>query len=506
MKVVVGVLIAFAILLVVMTSLACSSSEKDDKPSEAVSPHSTASTDNPQPVSLAPVPYFGEESIEERIVNADAIVIARLDRTTNKAVTGSGGTYDGKYFPALEFHLTVSNYLKGSGGNNITALWIRRDPYDTRQEAENAVPDIAASRDTTWDSRESILFLTKEADLAAKGDDFFSAAVRAANDYITMGFRLNDRHSKLWLPSAGTAGTGDNQEFLLAVPEAGVTTPTITIGELKSRIVAINTELDAGDGSDAYRECISNKYGIARENNYLRKQPGYSGPDYHPLWDGSFTSGQPAGTQLYEYDYGHVLTENGIETKSRVSLDGEDATLFSITEGALRPGWDANVKQFVYSVQSVRPMPAGTYRFNHNYMPYAYIPCGHADTFEMTANVAGPEGVLHEAFFDPVAIGTAVGADATNGVLKPTSFTVGQTAIQMTGLKWENNQVVLALDTFISLSGYVLDFIVLDGSVSLSLSVADAMVDAGVGTYSWSLGTQPWEAGDLLMLRIREDS
>ena len=30
-----------------------------------------------------------------------------------------------------------------------------------------------------------------------------------------------------------------------------------------------------------------------------------------------------------------------------------------------------------------------------------------------------PDGVVHEAFFDPVAVGTAVGADAVNGVCSP---------------------------------------------------------------------------------------
>ena len=67
-----------------------------------------------------------------------------------------------------------------------------------------------------------------------------------------------------------------------------------------------------------------------------------------------------------------------------------------------------------------------------------------------------------------------------------------------------NNQVVLTLDTHVSLSGYVLDFIALDGSVSLSLNAADATVDSAAGTYSWPMASQPWEDGDKLMLRIRE--
>ena len=43
------------------------------------------------------------------------------------------------------------------------------------------------------------------------------------------------------------------------------------------------------------------------------------------------------------------------------------------------------------------------------------------------------------------------------------------------------------------------NFIALDGSVSLSLGVADATVDATTGTLSWTVESQPWQSGDKLM-------
>ena len=105
-----------------------------------------------------------------------------------------------------------------------------------------------------------------------------------------------------------------------------------------------------------------------------------------------------------------------------------------------------------------------------------------------------------------MSVGAAVKADGSNGVIKPTSFTVGNTSTELTSLEWSSNQVVLTLGTHVSLSGYVLDFIALDGSVSLSLLTADATLDSTAGTYSWPMATQPWEDGDKLMLRIREES
>ena len=141
-----------------MLLLACSSSGEQGE--VALSPSST-SAGNPQPVSRAAVQYNGEESIEERIIQSDAIVIARLDRVTTGIVTSTTeGCPSDKYYVALRFRLTVSQYLKGSGGSSITTLWVDGYPFDTRQEAEDAAPGVVASRDTTWDDREAVLFFS----------------------------------------------------------------------------------------------------------------------------------------------------------------------------------------------------------------------------------------------------------------------------------------------------------------------------------------------------------
>ena len=54
-----------------------------------------------------------------------------------------------------------------------------------------------------------------------------------------------------------------------------------------------------------------------------------------------------------------------------------------------------------------------------------------------------------------------------------------------------------------ALAGRVVDFIELDGKVSLSLIVDEATVDTANNTLSWSVSPQPWEDGDKLMVRIR---
>ena len=55
-----------------------------------------------------------------------------------------------------------------------------------------------------------------------------------------------------------------------------------------------------------------------------------------------------------------------------------------------------------------------------------------------------------------------------------------------------------------SLFGQVLDFIELDGTASLTLNLSNSAVEVATDTLVWSVSPQPWEDGDLLMVRIRE--
>ena len=118
-------------------------------------------------------------------------------------------------------------------------------------------------------------------------------------------------------------------------------------------------------------------------------------------------------------------------------------------------------------------------------------------------HVTAPERTLHEAFFDPVTIGTAVGADGTNGVLKPAEFWLDGATTTISSLKWEDGEVTMGLSpTSTSLAGYAIDLIDTTGTTTLSLTSDNA------STTPLTIGpcrTSPVGSdGDLLMLRIRE--
>ena len=170
--------------------------------------------------------------------------------------------------------------------------------------------------------------------------------------------------------------------------------------------------------------------------------------------------------------------------------------------------FDAATPSRNYRVTAERPLHEGQYRFYFNHRGPYYNRCdGWSIRYEWTVTVESPEGTLHEAFFDPVTDGAAVAADDTNGVLKPATFTGADGAsATIERIEWESGTVKLEVSPHTGLSGHVLDFIELDGTVSLSLHADDATVDAANHTLSWSVASQPWDDGDQLMVRVRRST
>ena len=486
------------------------------------------------------VRQLGEKSIEERIANHPTVVKARLTSVSTEVVAGAEQVQR-NFYVVLKFNLLVSEYLKGSGGNNITAMWVVSEELDTRKKAEDTIPGIRDMRDTQWDDRDAIFFLKDIADDqydAEFAEDLFSS-LRGENHYFIGHPHTEDTYSiasrfeKAWLPAAAPSSsvtTGDSQEFLLDVPSpSDSTTPTITPGNLKKRIAEVTAELNGGDGSEAYKECIKYKYQVEREDNY-RETTGRAGKNFGVPTSHEFGSGQPADTLLFKDHSGGALSA---ERKSGLRIDGRDSSLFSVILGDLVPFEDydgdgqADVFTFDQSVLASRPLPTGEYWFNRHFTPLRFLACNHAVTDELTVTVTAPAGVLHELFFDPVTAAQGqsgpakVAADASNGVLEPASFTDANGAsatIQsvsyeppsggsgQSGADSESGTgtVAMKLTAHTGLNNHALDFIALDGSVSLSLVADDATVDSASNTLSWTVAEQPWHGGDKLMLRIRK--
>ena len=424
---------------VVSTLLACGGNETGED-----MPRPAASTSSPAPpVASAPPAYNGESSLEERILASD--VVAKVRLVSAKAVAGTAAWSDNapdETSPAAvwEFRFRVLEYLKGTGANEITAVvLVRGRSDDTKEDVDRALPTITAERDAQWDSRAAIVFL-KNSDVAVpntsqEGRYFMGFRTAAATNED--GYTIASRWDRLWLPDASagaSAASSGGQRFLLETPTgrgtgatgASGSTSTISLSDMKSKIATLNAELNRGDGSDAYKECVLHTYRYKRiEHHYVEstgKDWGYASK--YPKH--TFASGLAAGSSVHEDEDGGGSLPDKSE---RLWLDGGDADLFSVKFGDPIPyDWSGDGVndsiRYTRRIEAARPLPEGAYRFHYNNRKVFFIPCdGYTVRYEWTVIVTAPSGTLHEAFFDPVTDGSAIAADASNGLLKPASFT-----------------------------------------------------------------------------------
>ena len=474
-------------------------------------------------------PYFGPVTNEELILRTDAIIRGRLVSTSTAVTQNVDGYRQDAYWSALlEFTFSVTEYLKGSGSTSTQIVVILDDsPHDSAGLAQQRASWMASQHDTRWDDREAILFLysTAAADRYILGY-MFKHGVDGMDNYS-----LASDWQKVWLPAAlpseasgngartlsGGAARSTNADplFLLDVPSAtgrrtarsaagatsAGTAPTISLSAFKQLISSVQAEIPA-DASQDYKDCVKLSY---EEQRRLRHKIATEGTAVDRYDLGPVESGQPAGIMLWGIFTGARTQDN----HGRHWFEGPDKDVVRFRAVNFRPSPDSpGYVNFERTIETARPLPAGDYQFFFNSRLWIQTICDKFSEIErnlfdgrltVTRSKDIP-GIQHEAFFDPVAIGAAVGADGTNGVLKPAAFTVGGTNTTITSLKWESGTATMVLNPSASLAGHAVDFIALDGSVTSTLAFDDATQSGG--TLTWSAATQPWNAGDKLMLRI----
>ena len=459
-------------------------------------------------------PHPGLLTLEENILLSD--VIARVSYLRR---VGSVTSDRWSWIARLEFRFEVHEYLKGSGPAEIGALVFYR--YHAEADAQRVTKLLTDAHDARWDDREAIVFLMSTAKGTVRtvqlgaGQYFLAYVGGGAQGYIDAYSLASDRE-KNWLPEATTTASGvavgqstTTRSFMLDVPSGGSggavgasSGSTISLVALKSRIAALEAEANAG-GTPEYRECVEFYYRDRRETQRSIDALG------HVAWHHRYTmdSGLPAGTVMYEE---HGVSAPSPDRRGREWYEGPDKDLMAFKAVNFITS-TRYVGEYEYTFQMVtaRPLPAGAYTAYPNWLGPIQESCNkdwsyHYNRTRITLTVTSPAGVLHEAMFDPAtASGGAVGFDATAGTTTPATFTVGGSSARISSLLWSNGSVVLTLSPYASLAGQTLDFIALDGSVSSTLAVSATTVDAGAGTLTWSAASQPWRAGDKLMLRIR---
>ena len=472
--------------------------------------------------------HTGVRSLEETILRWDVIARVSLLGTRPymiKRPTSTPHLLD-SWSAVLEFRFEVHEYLKGSGADEIVGR-VYLD-FDWEDLAQAAAAKIARAHDSRWDDREAIVFLdTTDGRLNSLPGQYWFGYMGLGTTDRGIGdmYTVASVYQKLWLPEAtqpppsgGSGGvsrsapSSSEKMFLLdvaatttasgsttrsAAPGAAtVTAPTISLSNLQAKITALEAEANAG-GTAEYRKCVEAAYsGLSLITYSLSTE---SSP-FH-VRDLDVASGQPAGTFLWDH-----FSYYGLSSPARTGR-----TWFGGPDNEVVRYRDTNVREhperttFTRRYETARPLPSGGYSFYENWVSALHDVCDKDwpilhNHLLVNLNVTAPSGTLHEAFFDPVAIGSAVGADSSNGVLEPNAFSLDGTTTTIASLKWEDGTATMTLNPTASLANYAIDFIDVNGTTTLSLTSDNASTTP----LAWNVPDKPWSDGDLLMLRIHK--
>ena len=489
--------------------------------------------------SQFPAEFLVPPSLDHQIMQSKVIVRASLKSVSPKAETvpskdeGVAPTYR----PVQELRFTVHEYLKGAGPSEL--LVVARDDHTYAKSADALKVAKAAvdERVTTWDDKQGVIFLQDTWGKPYPENGASGSSATPALQFAHSSMQLSrfdyslDTLSRSWLPASATttgaqaAGAGSatfissgpadgsamnpwatfiSQDGLKRAIENTNTWPSaISLAELKAAIAKMAATLKAGEGIDGYETCIWRKL-IRERIERADKLTGYTFKPYK--FEKTLTSGTATGTEVFRDSY---YSYHG-EGYNHEWLSGPSAAHFQIE----LDDDDSNPRNgYAFELSTARPLPSGVYSVRKNLQGFDKIPCDFKplNAYDLvTVTVTAPAGTLHEAFFDPV-YATSTGeykADASLGTLKPAGYRkAGDTATTtIHSIAWKAQQATLTTSPGALPANHHVDFIELDGAVSLRLDVdaATTTTSGGKHTLSWRICQQPWHAGDKLMLRIAQ--
>ncbi len=428
--------------------------------------------------------HFGKAtaSLEERIFIAEVVVKARL-LTAGQDV--------------LNFRAV--SYLKGTGPTEFT------------------VRAVTEGRNTQWDNQDAILFLEDY----SQGPETFTFIDTTEWDYMWEGYSPTEytgdlpegytpgRDNPVWLPVdpprslvSNAAQSSDSSANIRITSELGRSGDRVKVTQqkLESQVQWIAGTTPAREGESAaqrsadpetHRKCVIAALEIIRD---VRDAEIYLDEDLLPVDGGSITlkSGLPEDSILLDF------SDEPAGGYIPHVFHGSDAHLF---KSYLMETGDKSRVYFEDKIVTARPLPAGNYVMNKSSRPHWLEPCRfRSDEMYMVHNVrvVAPNNVLYESFFDPGLIPEGIGYSSDGGVLKAGSSS--SKTIEIAKIVSRSGQVQITVNSVEALDRTVMDFIDLDGSVTLSLNSANATSSNAVLT--WDVSSQPWQDGDKLMLRI----
>ena len=472
----------------------------------------------------------GFVTLDEQILRAEVIARASI-----RSVSGYVYTWEANYHDSMvRFIFDVHEYLKGDGGSVLTAdLAATWRNYPSAEEALNISNEWIADNAERWPKgKEAVVFVQADAYPKRNADNGVTGQTSSQiykfvplnHDYehnshrnYAIGvhdgnwndtFSILSERNRVLLPAAsapsGASGAsearfllGDKPKDMESYGASGASGASgfatdISLAGLKARIKAVADLVKAGEGIDGYEECLTVKF-------LWERVPYRPHSIEFPMTSGLTT--------------GSVIVSSAASSKGRYEIfffKGTDDNLFEIE---IKDSDDDPLNGYDRIAKTKCPLPQGTYEVDYYDMPGIFAQCNFTpdEPASYWAIIAtAPDGVLHEAFFDPAPLGVGVSANSASdgiGALKPAEFTHNGASVAIEQIEWSTNTNKVALklsNRSAKLAGHHIDFIELDASVSLRLDFDDAeTTSTGYGqTLSWEVCRQPWHPGDQLMLRL----
>ena len=488
--------------------------------SQPISAGPTPTSSSPPPDSSQVVAvsyaYNPPSSLDELIFLSEVIARVTLLGVERHIMVD----FRGSYLPALKFRFSVVEYVKGSGDSEISAEVPLELEYvlTDRLRAEAIADHMHEVRDQTYEDREAIVFLVPSREGEYIWSEGSSAMYRFTGPHefpmYTHQYTITSDYNRAWLPSTGGGGasgasgaTDPTELTYMTGPPSGQaqgasgavssTAPSISLSEINRQVEMYDDLVYEGRDVTGYLQCV--------EDSFRHRAEIEARPIEPAVIDREILSGQPAGHRLWP-----VPDErSGDPYYAKWWMEGPDSDLF---EMRMTDDDDDPTTGYAWEEVTTRPVPAGTYTIFYKSQAPPWIPCDYNPglnyhRYEGSITVTAPAGTLHEARFDPVDIGAAIGSDGNNGILDPASFTLeGAGDVEISHIDWQTGIVEIEFDPH-SATGFAnhhVDFIALDGTTALRLDFDDAVEVERDGTraLAWSVCDQPWEDGDLLMLRM----
>ena len=380
-------------------------------------------------------------------------------------------------------------YVGGTGLGGSRDLYTLASRYSKRWLPENVSSTSGAGAAVGADEK-TYLTAVPPREEGATGSDGVSGSSESRSS-VTVSFSAEGN-----LIYTLADGSVDNtpveqlQDYwdLQAVATNPAPSTPLSLSTVKARIAAIETEITANGGTQAYRDCVADRTFFERYDAYMLATTGTIPHRTYQRHDRTLPSGSDSSLVVYEAEQ-YSLIPNPAADAFEARLGGRDEGLFT----QLGP----------FRVQAVRPLPVGEYRFFHGVRGTATKLCEPFSNELLRANeifltVTPPADAVYEAMFDPVFLsGGGVGASPEQGGLSRVWGSLG-----INGVKWHDGNYTVTVDRSTDLAGHNFQFISQFGHVLVDMPMSATTHDATARTYTWPEVSSPWWTGHQVMIRF----